>query len=151
MATAFLLASYYGRPLSIFTCISLTAAITLLINPAAAMEDIGWQLSFLSLTGIVILAPIIQKVLPKKTKLFSELVAITLAAQLATVPYILYLFGSYSILAFAANLAVMPMIPLLMLVGFIGSVAGILMPNYAYIIGQPINWVVGEMFKFMEY
>lgn len=151
MATAFLVASYYGRPLSIFTCISLTAAITLLVNPAAAIEDIGWQLSFLSLTGIVILTPIIQKVLPKKTKLLSELMAVTLAAQIATIPYILYLFGNYSLLALLANFIVMPIIPILMLVGFVAALAGIFIPNYAYLLGQPINWAVGELFKFLTY
>lgn len=151
MATAFLVASYYGRPLSIFTCISLTAAITLLANPAAAIEDIGWQLSFLSLTGIVILTPIIQKALPKKTKLLSELIAVTLAAQIATIPYVLYLFGSYSLLALLSNFIVMPIIPLLMLVGFVAALAGIFFPNYAYILGQPINWAVGELFKFLTY
>lgn len=151
MATAFLVASYYGRPLSIFTCISLTAAITLLFNPAAAIEDIGWQLSFLSLTGIVILTPVIQKALPKKTKLLSELIAVTLAAQIATIPYILYLFGSYSVLALLANFIVMPIVPLLMLAGFMVALAGIFIPNYAYLLGQPINWVVGELFKFLTY
>ena len=68
MASIFLVASYYGRPLSIFVCISLTAVVTLIINPASIVEDVGWQLSFLSLTGIVVLAPVIQKFLPKKPK-----------------------------------------------------------------------------------
>lgn len=151
MASAFLLASYYGRPLSVFTCLSLTAAITVIVNPVAAIEDLGWQLSFLSLTGIVILSPLISKVLPKKTKVLSEVVSVTLAAQIATVPYILYVFGSYSILAVVANFVVMPLIPFLMLVGFVASLVGVLIPNYAYLVGKPIDWLVGELFRFIGY
>jgi competence protein ComEC len=151
MATAFLIASYYGRPLSIFTCISLTAAMTLLANPTAAIEDIGWQLSFLSLTGIVVIAPVLQKALPKKTKLVSELVAITVAAQIATVPYIMYLFGSYSLLAVVANLVVMPLVPLLMAAGFVAGLAGIIVPEIAYVLASPLHQAVTILFDFLKF
>lgn len=151
MASTFLVASYYGRPLSIFTSISMTAVLTLLANPLVAIEDIGWQLSFLSLLGIVILTPIIQKFLPKKLTVINEILAVTLAAQLATIPYVMYLFGSYSIMAFVANIILMPLIPILMFVGFVASVLGLLIPMNAYILGQPINWLVDELFKFLVY
>ena len=38
-----------------------------------------------------------------------------------------------------------------MLVGFVAALAGIFIPNYAYLLGQPINWAVGELFKFLTY
>jgi predicted membrane metal-binding protein len=66
-------------------------------------------------------------------------------------PYILYLFGNYSLLALLANFIVMPIIPILMLVGFVAALAGIFIPNYAYLLGQPINWAVAELFKFLAY
>ncbi len=151
MATVFLLASYYGRPLSIFTCISLTAVGTLVLSPTAVIEDIGWQLSFLSLTGIVILAPIIQNALPKKAPLYSELVSITLAAQIATIPYLLYLFGTYSLVALVSNMVLMPFIPFLMLAGFGMAIVGMILPNTAYIIGSPLSQLVDIIFNFLNY
>ena len=151
MATVFLIASYYGRPLSVFTCISITAAITLLINPSSAVEDIGWQLSFLSLIGIVVLAPIITTILPKKTPLLSDLVAVTFAAQIATVPYLLYLFGSYSIASIISNMVLMPIIPLMMLAGFLIAIVGILAPSWGYILASPLAKLISIIFDFLQY
>ena len=151
MATVFLIASYYGRPLSVFTCISITAAITLLINPSSAVEDIGWQLSFLSLTGIVVLAPIITTILPKKTPLLSDLVAVTFAAQIATVPYLLYLFGSYSIASIISNMVLMPIIPLMMLAGFLIAIVGILAPSWGYKLASPLAKLISIIFDFLQY
>ncbi len=151
MATVFLVAGYYGKKVSVLVCIGLTAVATLLVNPTLAIEDIGWQLSFLSLTGIVVLSPIIRLILPKKTKIVSELLAITLAAQIATIPYLLYLFGGYSVVAVVANVALMPLIPLLMLVGFWLSIVGIVLPNHAYLLGGPVNKGVELIFGFLGY
>lgn len=151
MASVFLIASYYGRPVSIFVCISLTAVITLLLNPMALTEDIGWQLSFLSLTGIVVLAPVIQKVLPKKPGILFEIIAITLAAQIATVPYILYVFGNYSAVAFVANTILMPFIPLLMLVGFVVSIMGLVLPNTSAVFGGLVARLINYIFDFLKY
>ena len=151
MASVFLVASYYGRDIGIFVCIAITAVITLLYAPSAVIDDIGWQLSFLSLTGIVVLSPAIQRLLPKKPKLLVEIVSITLAAQIATVPYLLYVFGSYSMVAFVANTVLMPLIPLLMLVGFTVSIMGLVAPNYAYILGRPIAGMINYIFDFLYY
>lgn len=150
MASIFLVASYYGRPLSIFVCISLTAVVTLIINPTSIVEDVGWQLSFLSLTGIVVLAPVLQKFLPKKPKLLWEVIVITLAAQIATVPYLLYMFGKYSAVAFLANTLVMPIVPILMLFGFVLSILGLFMPNFAHMIGGILAKAINYIFEFLQ-
>lgn len=151
MASLFLIASYYGRAMSIFACISLTALITLLINPMALTEDVGWQLSFLSLTGIVVIAPALEKLLPKKPKTFFEIVSITLAAQIATVPYLLYLFGSYSAVAFIANTLIMPIIPILMLIGFVLAIMGLLLPEASVFLGSLVAQSVNYIFDFLKY
>jgi competence protein ComEC len=151
MASIFLVASYYGRPLGIFVCLSLTAAITLFINPFALVEDIGWQLSFLSLAGIIVLTPPIQKILPKKPSMIFEVVAITLAAQIATVPYILSLFGKYSLVALLANTLLMPAVPVLMAVGLLLAMLGLVMPNTAQVLGAPVGSFVNFIFDFLRY
>jgi len=151
MATVFLIASYYGRPVGIFTCISLTAAITLAFNPTAVIEDVGWQLSFLSLLGIIIISPIIIKALPKKLTLLNEAIAITIAAQIATVPYLLFVFGKFSLASLISNIILMPIIPILMLVGFVVAIIGIFLPNHAYMLGAPINKAVELIFDFLKF
>lgn len=151
MATIFLLASYYGRDLSILVCIGITAVITLMVSPTAVMDDLGWQLSFLSLTGIVVLSPVILRLLPNRTKLVSELLAVTLSAQIATVPFILYIFGQYSLVAVVANIVVMPFIPLLMATGFLAGVIGLLVPYSAYMFASPLNFLIGKILELLRY
>lgn len=151
MATVFLIASYYGRPVGIFTCISITAAITLALNPSAVIEDMGWQLSFLSLSGIIIIGPIIMILFPKRMRALGELLAITIAAQIATVPYILFVFGKFSLASIISNIILMPLVPMLMLIGFCAAVVGMLLPNYAYILGNPINKIIDIIFDFLKF
>ena len=149
MATVFLIASYYGRPVGIYSCISITAVITLAINPSAVIEDLSWQLSFLSLIGIITISPIIVRLLPKKLGTASELLAITLAAQIATMPYIMFLFGKFSLASILSNVVLMPLVPTLMLLGFILAIIGIVFPAWAYILGAPINKIIEIIFDFL--
>lgn len=151
MATVFILASYYGRPLLVYTCVALAAVLTLLPNPTALIEDIGWQLSFISLLGIVVISPILLQLFPKRPESLMELLAITLAAQLATVPYIMLVFGSYSLVSLLANMVVMPFIPVIMLGGFVLGLIGVLMPADSYILGNIASAPIRALFEFMEY
>lgn len=151
MASVFLIASYYGRPISVFVCIGLTAVITLILNPMSITEDIGWQLSFLSLSGIVVLSPVLEKLLPKKPSLLFEIIAVTMAAQIATVPYILYLFGNYSAVAFLANTILMPLIPALMLIGFALSIMGLILPSTSAFLGSYFAKLINYIFDFLTY
>lgn len=141
MAALFLLASFSGRNLAVEACIALGAIVTLTINPDYLLGDLSWQLSFLSLVGIVALAPKIKSFLPQRGKLehLSDILAITLAAQLATLPLIAYTFGRISLIGPVANLLIMPLIPLLMLLGFVAGVIGIILPGAAYYLMMPLG------------
>lgn len=151
MSSLFLLVNYYGRKLDIFTALSLAAAGMLMFNPNLLISDIGWQLSFLSLTGIVLLAPKFQYILPKRPAWLNELLAVSLAAQLATAGLIVYIFGQVSLIAPVANLIVLPLVPPLMLIGAVLALLGMAMPVFAYTLGKPIMWLVTQLFDFLNY
>lgn len=140
MAALFMIATYWGRDLALEVCLALGALVTLIINPAYLTSDLSWQLSFLSLAGIIFLAPKIESLLPRRGKLavLSEILAVTLAAQIATLPLVAYTFGRVSLIAPLANLIIMPLIPLLMLLGFVAGLAGMILPNLAYTLMSPI-------------
>lgn len=140
MAALFMTASYWGRDLVLEVCLALGALVTLIINPTYLLGDLSWQLSFLSLTGIVFLAPKIESWLPHRGKLaiLSEILAVTLAAQIVTLPLVAYTFGRVSLIAPLANLIIMPLIPLLMLLGFASGLAGVMLPNFAFTLMSPI-------------
>jgi len=152
MSALFLIVNYYGKRLNLVVCMGLVATAMVAMQPQSILSDIGWQLSFLSLLGITVLAPKISQLLPSKPQLLNTILSVTLAAQLATAGLIVFKFGQLSLLAPLSNLLIMPFIPLLMLFGFIAALAGLLLPNSAYmIVGQPIHLVVNTVFDLLAY
>jgi competence protein ComEC len=114
----FLLAALtLGRLVSLPRSIVLVAVMTLIVNPRLLRDDIGWQLSFLAILGLIYLQPLLQKGVMKitanKGKLFFEALNATIAAQIATAPVILYNFGNFSVIAPIANLLVVWVVPVL--------------------------------------
>ncbi len=150
MSTLFLLATYYGRRLEVLTCLALGIIVTLSWGPSY-ITDLGWQLSFLALGGIVLLTPVVQTLIPKRFGVLGEIAAVSIAAQLATMPLIALIFGSLSIVAPLANVLILPLVPLLMFVGFVVGVVGMLVPTLAYALFWPAAWLVGGLIDAMRY
>lgn len=151
MSSVFLLANYYGKKLNVTACLSITAAVMILINPDNLISDIGWQLSFLSLLGITILSPRISALLPSKPKLLNDILSVTLAAQVATLGLVAYKFGRVSLIAPLANLIIMPIIPVLMAIGVVCGLLGILIPLNIYALTLPIRYAITQLFSFINY
>lgn len=116
-----LLALQAGRKTEVRLLILWTAFLMLAWKPQALWWDAGFQLSFLAITGLSEAGPLLRPV----TRFFPELLGIreslaaTLAAQLFTLPWILFLFHRLSIVAPVSNLFVAPLIPMAMLLGFL--------------------------------
>ena len=150
MSSLFLLSTYYGRRLEVLTCLALGIIITLGWDPSY-IADLGWQLSFLALGGIVLLTPVVQTFIPKRFGVIGEIAAVSIAAQLATLPLIAITFGTVSLVAPLANVLVLPLVPLLMFVGFCVGLLGMLAPGAAYTLSQPIAWMVSGLIDGMRY
>lgn len=152
MSALFLIVNYYGRRLSLVVCMSLVAVVMILIQPSSLVSDIGWQLSFASLLGITLLAPRISNILPSRPKLLNDILSVTLAAQLATAGLVVYKFGQFSVVAPLTNLLIMPIIPLLMLIGFVSAVVGLLLPQFSYIyFGKFVHTFIEYIFDLLTY
>jgi competence protein ComEC len=70
--------------------------------------------------------------------LLSELLIITLAAQLSTAPLIVYHFGRFSLVSLLTNLLILPVQPLIMILGGIATLAGMIWLS----LGQLVAWLV---------
>jgi competence protein ComEC len=98
------------RKLNVYNSLALAAFLLLAINPYDLM-DVGFQLSFLAVIGIVALYPLINNWVSSH-KIVNEiwsLVAVSLAAQLATFPLSLYYFHQFPNYFIVANLIVVPL------------------------------------------
>ena len=121
MGLIILFSQNIGRQIQKHLILIYAAVIILLMNPLLLFYDLGFQLSFLATIGLIYLSPIFKKLfkfLPKKMEIQSTFIS-SFSAIIMTLPLTTYQFKTISLLAPLANLFVLPLIPILMLFGFI--------------------------------
>ena len=88
------------------------SGLAILIFDTNQLFDVGFQLSFIAVFGIFWLNEPILKYLPKPKNnvqnFFVNVISISIAAQLATLPLVIYYFHQYSLISVIANLVVIP-------------------------------------------
>ncbi len=148
-----LLAWYYGRAFKPLTVFLIGAAVNAFLSPLYIWGDVGWYLSFLAFTGVLLVAPLIMYFTDSASKniLFAVLIE-TLSAQLLTLPYISVIFGRLSVISPIANVLVVPFIPISMLLIFLTGVVGIISPVLALWVAVPARiimtitvWVIEKL------
>ncbi len=113
MGAVGLLATLGGRRASRLYALALAAAVTLAVEPSVA-GDVGWQLSFAAVLGILALATPLREAISSRLggggwrRALAEGIAVTVAATLATAPLIALHFETLSTTTLVANVAAMP-------------------------------------------
>lgn len=134
MAGAAMLAASGGRRTNSVPMLALVAAVMLGLSPALA-EDPGFQLSFLGTAGILMLATPIAARLPGPRR-FVEPFALTLAAQVATLPIMAGTFGVIALGGPIANALVLPLLPAMIVAGGLGATLSALHPGLGWVLLQ---------------
>lgn len=144
-----LFAWYFGRTFHPVMLIGLSAVLTGMYDPSFVWGDMGWQLSFLAFAGVMLVAPIMQEYFFGKRKpgLIRQIIGETIAAQVCTLPLILYAFGQTSLVALAANVFVVPLIPLAMLGVFLLGVIAFITPPIASGVAIPVAFLLNYMLE----
>jgi len=100
---------------------ALSAFIILMID-TQQIFDVGFQLSFIAVLGIYWLNQPILKYLPRQNNFFKKLIyntiSISIAAQLATLPFVLYYFHQFSLISILANFIIVPFSELIIIFSF---------------------------------
>ncbi len=115
-------APFLGRIYAPRNSIMFAALLMALWNPGILRYDLGFQLSFLALIGIVYLAPALSRALRFREKGFlnwKENFIMTLSAQLMVTPLLVAIFGSVSALSLISNILILEFIPLTMFSGLV--------------------------------
>lgn len=130
-----------GRLNKMTNSLVLAAAILLMFNPKLLRDDVGFQLSFLAMAGLSYAYPILealwQKIKLPKLKGLSQVLLLTLAAQVFTLPILAYNFSQVSIIAPLANLAVLWAVPILTILILAALPLAALLPGLAFIFFLP--------------
>lgn len=110
MFSFIVIAKAYNRNTNIYNTLSASAFLLLLIDPFLIM-DVGFQLSYIAVIGIIAIQPKIQQWWEPKTWLMEQVWSITsvsIAAQIATFPLALYYFHQFPNYFLVSNLIVIP-------------------------------------------
>lgn len=120
MFTFVIIAKTIDRNSNIYNTLALTAFCLLLYNPYLLME-VGFQLSFLAVFGIVFFFDKFYKIFIFKNKIIDfwwQLFCISLAAQLITFPLTILYFHQFPTYFFLVNLLIIPVAMLIVVIGF---------------------------------
>jgi len=128
MAFIGLLATVLGRPYVAKQALLISLFLIVMYEPYALLHDASLHLSFLATVGIVYGSDVCKKVFLLLTEKITnripplylrEIVVTTITAYVATLPYVMFTFGTVSMYALVANMLVIPLVPLAMLFSFL--------------------------------
>lgn len=154
VATLVLAAPLLGRQISPLHFMTTMLAAVLAYNPQL-VYSVGFQLSVTAVFGILLLRRPFVKMFErtvfrpfrKPNEVLLNLLAVSLAAQIATAPIIAASFGLVSVVGLVTNLVAVPLAGPILALGMAGSVLGNLAPFLAY----PLNAANGFLVSVVEW
>ncbi|APY07980.1 competence protein [Winogradskyella sp. J14-2] len=109
-------AMHLKRPANIYNTLAISAFFILLVKPTFLFE-VGFQMSYLAVLGIVSIQPILYKLWQPKYWILDkpwQIFTVTLAAQAGVLPISLFYFHQFPGLFFISNLVVIPFLGLIL-------------------------------------
>ena len=149
MGSLYILAPVLNRRASPYNIIGAVALIMMIFQPLSVMEA-GFQLSFMAVLSIIGFLDIVEPYFPERlrirsvknpvAKFFYSIALVSLAAQLGTLPVTATLFHTIPLVGILANALIVPVIGIVVSLGFILLVTASI-PWIGYCIAQTI-WLL---------
>jgi competence protein ComEC len=152
MGGLFLIAQYLGRMSTSSRAIVFAGALMLFQNPLLLRLDVGFQLSFLAMLGIIYLSSFFRdwlKFIPWENP--KSILAMTFSAYLFTLPILIYNFGYFSLVAPITNILILPSLPYIMGLGFLFGLAGIIFQPLGWILSWPCWLLLTYLIKIVDW
>ncbi len=142
MAGILLLAQHLGRMSGAQRAVVFAAAFMLAINPILLKLDVGFQLSFLAVLGMIYWQPFFSEFLKKvpNPKFFPARITLsaTLSAQIFTLPILIYNFGYIPLVSPIANVLIVPFLASLTILIFVFGLSGMIFSGLGWILSWPV-------------
>ncbi len=139
------------RPPAIYNVLAFSAILMITVNPDVIFE-VGFQLSYLAVLGIVMLQPLILDLWLPRTRVVEyvwELASVSIAAQLVTFPLTLYYFHVFPTYFLLGNLLILPLALLIMQVGVPLMMVGWI-PVVGDVLGWALSWLIWLQIRIAE-
>jgi competence protein ComEC len=134
VATVAVLAFRFGRRPDFVTLIMLAGGAMVVVEPRQ-IESLGFRLSVAaSLAVVLVLTGILAM---DRTSPVTGVLTATLAAQLATLPILLPVFGTVSLTSIPANIIAAPLVAVATPLALVAAIAGLFWPPLGEVIAAP--------------
>ena len=152
MGILLLMAQYFGRYSDGVRIVVFSAFLMLLFNPLLLILDVGFQLSFLAILGLIYLQPIFSDWLKGVSNILEVryTLSATLAAQCFTLPILIYNFGRVSLISPLVNLLIVPLITMVTILGFILAFIGLISTPLGIVFSFPIWLILTFILKIID-
>lgn len=157
MGALLVFAGSLGRRYNVYTALALTVLLMTAGDPML-VYDAGFQLTALATLGIPLLTPPLQRLLLALLGRLgrgiglgiAESLAVTLAAQIATLPVLALTFGEVSLIAPIANLLTVPLLSPLLVLGSLVAGLGVSGNPFLGGLALVIGWVAWPMLWYVD-
>ena len=153
MGTVYLTALFFGRPRSVLPALAFAAAVMVAVSPSV-LWSVSFQLSFAAMAAIAALAEPISRrlrslydwrlgdggVLSPILVAVTYIVAMSIAAIVATLPLVVFYFQEFSLVGLPTTLLVLPALPFVLVSHAATALVGLLSSFWAYPLGS-FAWV----------
>ena len=163
MGALVIIARRLRRGQAALNTLALVAALMAYHNPLV-LNDPGFQLSFAATLGLVLYAEPLSELFRRQALVYlristvekitppiSEFVLLTFAAQLTTLPVVIYHFERLSLSSFLVNPLVLPVQSAIMILGGLAVLAGLVWMPLCALLSLPVWTLTAYTIRVVEY
>ena len=144
--------NHLRKSVNIYHTLLVSILIILLFEPSF-LFDVGFQLSYIALFFIIWLQPLLSALwLPKSkvSKYIWDILSVSFAAQIGTLPLSIYYFHQFPGLFFITNLVIIPLLSFIMVLGVL--VMALASLGYVpFFLARPLEWSIYYMDKIINW
>ncbi len=137
---------FLKRSVNIYHSLLVSMFVILVVQPSF-LFDVGFQLSYLALFFIVWLQPVLASLWEpnhKIVKYFWDIITVSFAAQLGTLPLSIYYFHQFPGLFFVTNLIILPLLSIILAVALVVMILAAF-GFVPYYLMKTLEWSIGGL------
>lgn len=143
-------ALFLGRLSTARHLLSIITLLFLLCDPLL-LFNISFQLSFTSTAGLIYLLPLLRSLLNKLPSFIADNLALTLSAQIFTLPIISWYFNTFSLSSLIANFLIVPLLELLIIISLMAVIFSFNLTSISNILFLFADFVLSYCNQFILY
>jgi len=146
MTFLFLLSRLKWRIYNPINAVLFAAFAMTVLEPKIIFDDLGFQLSFLAILGIIYFYPLFEKysfwqkeIFKSPLRVFKEAAILSFSSLILVFPWIVFKTGAASLVGPFANVLIVPLVPYVMILGLITALLSFIFYPLAIFIGFYLN------------